>query len=91
MADFHATGTAGLQPGSGASPTVDALKDRRLNGQVDGLSPATASEFSLLAGSAGGSNVAKIAQGLPVRILIDLGQDRGGLRPGMSMVVGEGG
>ncbi|TJZ84529.1 hypothetical protein [Paracoccus hibiscisoli] len=73
MADFHATATAGLQPGSGASLTIDALQDRRLHGQVDALSPASASEFSLLAGGAGGGNVTTIVQRLPERILIDPG------------------
>ncbi|ODT58350.1 MAG: hypothetical protein ABS73_13660 [Paracoccus sp. SCN 68-21] len=48
-------------------------------------------EFGLLAGGAGGSNVTKIAQRLPVGNLIDPGQGRAGLRPGMSVVVGEGG
>ncbi|WP_042249339.1 HlyD family secretion protein [Paracoccus sp. PAMC 22219] len=87
IANFRETATGGLAPGSPVSFTVDALQDRRLTGQVESLSPATASEFSLMAGTASAGNFTKIAQRLPVRITIDADQDRAALRPGMSVVV----
>lgn len=86
-ADFRETAMAGLQPGSGVSLTGDALRDRALQGHGDRLSPATASAFRLMAGSAGGGTVTRIAQRLPGRALIDRGQDRVELRSGMSVVV----
>jgi multidrug resistance efflux pump len=52
-----------------------ALQDRRFNGKVEAFSPATASEFSLLAGSNTTGNFTKIVQRLPVRISIDPGQE----------------
>lgn len=87
VANFRETAMAGLAPGRGVSFTVDALDDRALRGHVAELSPATASEFSLMAASAASGNFTKIAQRLPVRIAIDADQDRTGLRPGMSVVV----
>ena len=51
--------------------TVDALQGRHFNGKVEAFSPATASEFSLLAGSNTTGNFTKIVQRLPVRISID--------------------
>lgn len=87
IANFRETAMRGLAPGFPVSFTVDALQDRRFTGQVESLSPATASEFSLMAGTASAGNFTKIAQRLPVRITIDPDQDRAALRPGMSVVV----
>lgn len=58
--------------------TVDALQGRHFSGKVDSFSPATASEFSLLAGSNTAGNFTKIVQRLPVRISID--QEQGNER-----------
>lgn len=52
------------------------------------FSPATASEFSLLAGTNATGNFTKIAQRLPVRIAIDPEQSRSNyLAPGLSVIV----
>ena len=67
--------------------TVDALPGAEFTGTVEALSPATASEYSLMAGGATSGNFTKIAQRLPVRIAIDPGQDVAGLTAGMSVVV----
>jgi hypothetical protein len=75
-----------MRPGQAASVTVDALGDRRFHGRVEQISPATGSEFSILPAQNATGNFTKIAQRLPVRIVLDAGQrDLARLRPGMSV------
>ncbi|WP_411957591.1 HlyD family secretion protein [Paracoccus homiensis] len=88
VANFKETSLKGLRVGETAEFTVDALQHQRFTGKVQAFSPATASEFSLMSGSAATGNFTKIAQRLPVRISIDA--DQAGaqdLSPGMSVVV----
>lgn len=88
IANFKETQLAEMNVGDSVSFTVDALGDAQLNGHIEGFSPATGSEFSVLGSSNATGNFIKIAQRLPVRIAIDLDQpltDR--LVPGMSVVV----
>ncbi len=88
VANFTETGLRGLRVGQKVDIAVDALDGRRFGGHVEAFSPATASEFSLLAGTNATGNFTKIAQRLPVRIGIDPGQELAGmLSPGMSVVV----
>lgn len=88
IANFRETSLTGLQPGEAVRFTVDALEHCAFAGRIESISPATASEYSLLAGTNATGNFTKIAQRLPVRISIDPGQDRAEhLRPGMSVVV----
>jgi multidrug resistance efflux pump len=59
-----------------------------LTGQVERISPATGSEFSVLPADNATGNYLKIAQRIPVRIRIDTGQANARrLVPGMSVVV----
>ncbi|PTW50604.1 HlyD family secretion protein [Rhodovulum kholense] len=88
IANVKETDLSGLHPGQAVRFDVDALGHRPFAGTVSMLSPATASEFSVLGNSTATGNFTKIAQRLPVRIEIDPGQtgeDR--LAPGMSVVV----
>ncbi|SDL78950.1 HlyD family secretion protein [Paracoccus chinensis] len=88
VANFPETGVHGMRLGQAVDITVDALQDRHFTGRVDSFSPATASEFSLLAGSNATGNFTKIVQRLPVRISIDPGQEMGEyLAPGLSVIV----
>ncbi len=88
IANFRETQLRGMRVGDRASFTVDAMEGRRFTGRVEAFSPATASEFSLLAPSNATGNFTKVAQRLPVRISIDPGQDMAGyLEPGLSVVV----
>ena len=88
IANFKETNLTGLRPGEIVHFTVDAIRDHKYTGKVEGFSPATASEFSLIAGSNTTGNFTKIAQRLPVRISIDPGQDMAEfLLPGMSVIV----
>lgn len=88
VANFKETSLTGLRRGEAVRFTVDAMGHRAFAGRVESFSPATASEYSLLAGTNATGNFTKIAQRLPVRIAIDPGQPMAeDLRPGMSVVV----
>jgi multidrug resistance efflux pump len=88
IANFKETQMNGVRIGQGATFTVDAFDDATLTGQVERISPATGSEFSVLPADNATGNYVKIAQRIPVRIRIDPGQQLAQrLRPGMSVVV----
>jgi multidrug resistance efflux pump len=88
IANLKETQMNGIRVGQSATFKVDALDGAVLTGQVERISPATGSEFSVLPADNATGNYVKIAQRIPVRIRIDAGQrlaDR--LRPGMSVIV----
>lgn len=86
IANFKERQAGRMRPGQPASVTVDALGDRRFHGRIEQISPATGSEFSILPAQNATGNFTKIAQRLPVRIVLDAGQpDLARLRPGMSV------
>lgn len=88
IANFTETGLHGMRLDLPVSFTVDALGGRSFTGRVEAFSPATASEFSLLAGTNATGNFTKIAQRLPVRIAIAPGQEMPQyLAPSLSVVV----
>jgi multidrug resistance efflux pump len=88
VANFPETGLHGMRPGQRVDFTVDALQDHRFTGRVESFSPATASEFSLLAGTNATGNFTKIVQRLPVHISVDPGQEmQEYLAPGLSVIV----
>jgi multidrug resistance efflux pump len=87
IANLKETQMARVRLGQAATLQVDALDRAKLTGHVERISPATGSEFSVLAADNATGNFVKIAQRIPVRIRIDPDQplaDR--LRPGMSVV-----
>jgi len=88
IANFKEAQTAGMHPGQSCYFTVDALGGRRFAGHVERVSPAAASEFSVLKPDNGTGNFVKIPQRIGVRIVVD-GDDASSfeLRPGMSVVV----
>ena len=88
IANFKETQMNGVQEGQSATFHVDALDGAVLTGQVERISPATGSEFSVLPADNATGNYLKIAQRIPVRIRIDPGQANARrLVPGMSVVV----
>lgn len=88
IANLKETQMNGVQVGQSATFKVDALDSALLTGQVERISPATGSEFSVLPADNATGNYVKIAQRIPVRIRIDPGQAKARrLAPGMSVVV----
>jgi membrane fusion protein, multidrug efflux system len=85
-ANFKETQVRHMHPGQIALVSVDAY-GRTYRGHVDSISPATAGRFSLLPAENASGNYVKVVQRLPVKIVLDEGQDTEHLlRPGMSVV-----
>lgn len=88
IANFKENQVEGMRVGQAVTFEADALRDVAFKGHVEGFSPATGSEFSVLKADNATGNFTKVAQRLPVRISIDPGQsDAEVLAPGMSVVV----
>lgn len=87
IANMKETQMANVAVGQPVTFSVDALGNARLRGHVERISPATGSEFSVIAPDNATGNFVKIAQRIPVRISIDPNQPLAvRLRPGMSVV-----
>lgn len=88
IANMKETQMANVRLGQPVTFTVDALDHQKMQGRVQRISPAAGSEFSLLPGDNATGNFVKIAQRIPVRIVVDPDQPLvKRLRPGMSVVV----
>lgn len=88
VANMKETQMANVRLGQPVTFTVDALNHQKMHGHVQRISPATGSEFSLLAADNATGNFVKISQRIPVRIIVDPDQALvEHLRPGMSVVV----
>jgi membrane fusion protein, multidrug efflux system len=85
-ANFKETGLKRMHVGQTATASVDAY-GRSYRGRVESISGATGARFSLLPAENATGNYVKVVQRVPVRILLDGGQDpQHLLRPGMSVV-----
>ncbi len=84
--NFKETQLRHMQPGQRAVVKVDAL-GREFKGHVDSISAATGAKFSLLPPENASGNYVKVVQRIPVKIVLESGQDPDHrLRPGMSVV-----
>jgi membrane fusion protein (multidrug efflux system) len=85
-ANFKETQLEGVRPGQQVSIKVDAY-GRRYRGRVDSIAAATGARFSLLPPENASGNYVKVVQRVPVKIVLEEGQDPEHLlRPGMSVV-----
>ncbi len=88
IANYKEAQTVHMAAGQPATFAVDALDGTLLHGHVEQLSPAAASEFSVLKPDNATGNFVKVPQRIGVRISIDPQQDLAArLRPGMSVVM----
>lgn len=88
IANFTETHFDRLAADQPVSIAVDALGGKALSGRISRFSPATGSEFSLVAGTNASGNFTKVVQRIPVRIEIDADQPlESDLLPGMSVIV----
>ena len=86
-ANFKETQLERMRPGQRVQIEVDAYGGREFSGKVESLAAATGSRFSLLPPDNATGNYVKVVQRVPVRIVLDEGQDPEHLlRPGMSVV-----
>ena len=87
IANYKETQLTNIRVGDPTEVTVDGLPDAVFTGRVETISPASGSQFSLLPPDNATGNFTKIAQRIPVKIVLDPNQasvDR--LRPGMSVI-----
>ncbi len=85
-ANFKETQLKDMRPGQRASVSVDAF-GRSYEGHIDSIAAATGARFSLLPPENATGNYVKVVQRIPVKIVLDKGQDpQHLLRPGMSVV-----
>ena len=88
IANMKETQMANVRLGQPVTFSVDALNHQKMQGRVQRIAPATGSEFSLLPADNATGNFVKIAQRVPVRIIVEPDQPLADhLRPGMSVVV----
>jgi membrane fusion protein (multidrug efflux system) len=85
-ANFKETQLQSMRPGQRATLKVDAIGGREFNGHVDSIAAATGARFSLLPPENATGNFVKVVQRVPVKIVLDPGQDPEHLlRPGLSV------
>jgi membrane fusion protein, multidrug efflux system len=84
-ANFKETQMGRMRPGQRVDISVDS-NDRTYKGQVDSIAGATGPLFSVLPPENATGNYVKIVQRIPVKIVLDPGENRDRqLRPGMSV------
>jgi membrane fusion protein (multidrug efflux system) len=85
-ANFKETQLTNMKPGQRVTVDVDAFGGREFRGKVDSISGATGARFSLLPPENATGNFVKVVQRVPVKIVLEEGQDpEHALRPGMSV------
>jgi len=88
IANFKETQVARLRIGQPVEIHADAFGKQAIKGRVDSFAPATGSEFALIPVENAVGNFTKIAQRLPVKIVVDRSSALGeALRPGLSVQV----
>jgi membrane fusion protein (multidrug efflux system) len=84
-ANFKETQLTNMRPGQRATVSVDAFS-KEFKGHVDSIAAATGARFSMLPPENATGNFVKVVQRVPVKIVLDPGQDPEHLlRPGMSV------
>jgi membrane fusion protein, multidrug efflux system len=85
-ANFKETQLRDMRPGQPVTIKVDAYGGREYKGKVDSIAGATGARFSLLPPENATGNYVKVVQRVPVKIVLEAGQDSEHLlRPGMSV------
>ncbi len=85
-ANFKETQLTEMRAGQRATVDVDAYGGKEFKGKVDSIAAATGARFSLLPPENATGNFVKVVQRVPVKIVLDPGQDPEHLlRPGMSV------
>src|SRR4029078_8550046 len=85
-ANFKETQLTDMRPGQKATVKVDAYGGKKFTGHVDSIAAATRARFSLLPPENATGNYVKVVQRVPVKIVLDPGQDPEHLlRPGIAV------
>lgn len=87
IANYKETQLAGVRRGQRAWITVDTHPGLTLRARVDSIQSGTGSRFSLLPPENASGNFVKVVQRIPVKLVLEPGQNGHGLLvPGMSVV-----
>ena len=87
QANYKETQVRHMRSGDPAEIRLDAFPGVTLRGKVDQVAPASGSQFALLPPDNATGNFTKIVQRVPVKIVLDPGQETAGrLRPGLSLI-----
>jgi len=86
VANYKETQLTGIKPGMSVDIKVDSYPGLKLKGKVDSIMAGTGAAFSLFPPENATGNFVKIVQRVPVKILLEPGQDHPPLRVGMSVV-----
>ena len=85
-ANYKETQLKRMRVGQKVEIEVDAFGGRKYNGHIDSIAAASGSKFSLLPPENATGNYVKVVQRVPVKIVLDKGQNNDHLlRPGMSV------
>jgi membrane fusion protein, multidrug efflux system len=85
-ANFKETQLKDMRPGQRARVQVDGLGGREFSAKLESIAGATGARFSLLPPENATGNFVKVVQRVPVKIVLEPGQDPEHLlRPGMSV------
>ncbi len=86
VANFKETQLRNVRVGQRVTIEIDGLGGREFDGHVDSVAAATGARFSLLPPENATGNYVKVVQRVPVKIVLEPGQDPDHqLRPGMSV------
>jgi membrane fusion protein (multidrug efflux system) len=85
-ANFKETQLTNMRAGQRVTISVDAYGSKEFRGHVDSIAAATGARFSMLPPENATGNYVKVVQRVPVKIVLDPGQDPEHLlRPGLSV------
>ncbi|MFZ5668152.1 MAG: HlyD family secretion protein [Pseudomonadota bacterium] len=88
VANFKETQVARLRIGQPVEIRADAFGRKAIRGRVESFAPATGAEFALIPVENAVGNFTKIAQRIPVRIVVDDSEPlAAALRPGLSVEI----
>ena len=86
VANYKETQLTNVRPGQKVGIEVDMFPGIAISGHVDSIAPASGQEFALLPPDNATGNFTKVVQRIPVKIVLDAGNElAGSLRPGMSV------
>jgi len=86
QANYRETQLRNIREGDSAEIRIDELPGLVLKGRVAHISPASGSQFALLPPDNATGNFTKVAQRVPVKIVLDRNQESDRLRPGLSVI-----
>jgi membrane fusion protein (multidrug efflux system) len=85
-ANFKETQLKSMRPGQEVEISVDTYGGRKYRGHIDSIAAASGAKFSLLPPENATGNYVKVVQRIPVKIVLEPGENRDhSLLPGMSV------